>query len=313
MPLPIYAKPTLSIDAQIALMKSRGLIIDVPMQIAEDFLSSVNYYRFTGYALPFLADRETFKANSKFSEVVSVYAFDRKLRDLMGEALEAIELTFRTILARSFSAAHGPLGWLDPANFRNASEHAHLLMHLRGDYNQSQSRCARHFRASYQDPPIWALVEVVTFGRLSYFYSGMLQSDQKSVASEYGMVNSRYLKSYLQHLCVLRNLCAHHGRVYDLPWGQNDDKRHPYSFPELKDWTVLRQKGAVALGAQRTLFEQFALIYHFVGKTQSIVFDRNEWKSRVVAAMNESPSIGVVNLKSILGIPADPANSPLWV
>jgi len=313
MPLPTYTKPFLDVRAQIALMESRGLTIDIARQQAEDYLSSVNYYRFTGYALPFLVDRTTFKPNAKFSEVLAVYEYDRKLRDLLGEALEVVELTFRAILARHFSCAHGPLGWLDSANFRNASDHARLLANLRGDYNQSQTRCARHLRANYQEPPLWALVEVVTFGRLSYFFSGMLQTDQKAVAAEYGIVNPRYLKSYLQHLCVLRNLCAHHGRIYDLPWGQNDDNRHPYSFPELLAWTALRKNGSVSLGAQRTLFEQFALVYHFAGITKSAAFDRDEWRVRVVEAMNATPSVSVVNLKSILGIPADPLTSPLWV
>ena len=78
---------------QVALLKARGLVFGNEAA-AEISLKSVNYYRFTGYALPFTRDREHFLPNATFEDVMSICSFDSRLRDLLFEVLEAIELDF---------------------------------------------------------------------------------------------------------------------------------------------------------------------------------------------------------------------------
>jgi len=115
-----YAKPFLDESQQVALLASRGLSVSDPKMAAE-FLKRVNYYRLSGYAIPFLIDREHFKPDASFDELMSVYRFDRILRDLLFEALEAAELAYRAIFAHQLSRNFGPLGYRDVANFKNVS------------------------------------------------------------------------------------------------------------------------------------------------------------------------------------------------
>ena len=52
-----YRKRYRTLTAQVALLEKRGLEIDLPRLDAEAFLRVANYYRFTGFALPFMRTR----------------------------------------------------------------------------------------------------------------------------------------------------------------------------------------------------------------------------------------------------------------
>lgn len=101
-----YDKPHLSIPALIERLKSRGLHIG-DERLAADVLSSVNYYRFTGYAFAFTQqnERDRFQQGTTFEDVMRLYRYDILLRDKLFEALEASELVFRTILSSRLSSA----------------------------------------------------------------------------------------------------------------------------------------------------------------------------------------------------------------
>ena len=62
--------------------------------------------------------------------------------------------------------------------------------------------------------PIYALVEVFSFGTLSKFYKNMINADKKAVAQTFG-VGYTYLESWLESISYVRNICAHYGRLYN--------------------------------------------------------------------------------------------------
>ena len=62
--------------------------------------------------------------------------------------------------------------------------------------------------------PIYALVEVFSFGTLSKFYKNMKNGDKKIVAKSFG-VGYTYLESWLESIVYVRNICAHYGRLYN--------------------------------------------------------------------------------------------------
>ena len=64
------------------------------------------------------------------------------------------------------------------------------------------------------DFPIWVLMELFTFGMLSYFYADLALSDQKRLASDLFGTVPKNVKSWLYCCTVLRNICAHYGRLY---------------------------------------------------------------------------------------------------
>ena len=293
----IYQKPFKTVAEQIALLEGRGLSVDIDASDFAAFLRSVNYYRFTGYAIPFQIDREHFEKDAKASDILALYHYDRKLRDLLFEALEVIELNFRTIFAHEAARAHGPLGYLDAANFTDAAKHAKAVSRLQDEFDRSKEKCVLHFKANYANPPVWSVVEIASFGALVHFFRMMQPSDQNKIATAYGY-QGNYTASYIQHLCVLRNLCAHHGRLYDHQWD--------YRFAALPEWKGL------AVPKWRPFFYQCALVYRFLKPTEKFVFDRDGWKDRLCKLMGEIPQNPVFDAKARAAIPDDPAASPFW-
>lgn len=295
-----YTKTFRSHADQLSLLKERGLSIGDVVG-AEKILESINYYRFTGYALPFMIDREHFRPNATFEDVLAICRYDAKLRDLLFEALEAIELDFRARFAYSFSRMFGALGYRKPVNFRDGGAHAVTLAKIDAEISRSKEKCIQHFQQDYypSEIPIWAVVEVLSFGTLVGLYNNLRVDGAKEISKSYG-IKWNILGSYLQHLSVLRNFCAHHSRLYD---------RKFYKFRPLNEWRTTHP-GLSDTGA---FFYQAVLCHRLSVCVKSTCFDRDSWRQRICQAFASAPRILCFDLPGLMGIPADPARSSLWV
>ena len=80
----------------------------------------------------------------------------------------------------------------------------------------SRSPFVRNFREHYEggNLPIYAIVELFSFGTLSKFYKNMINKDKKAVAKTFG-VGYTYFESWLESIAYVRNICAHYGRLYN--------------------------------------------------------------------------------------------------
>ena len=182
-----YTKPWLSIVDQLDRLKSYGLLV-ADDKAACDFLRHLNYYRFSGYGLAFEQQRHVFRPGTTFEAIRGAYYFDRALRDLVTESLEVIELDLRTAIAYSFGEAHQPFGHADAGNFFHRFPHDEWMTKLHDETERSDELFVKHFKHTYRefpDLPIWAATEIMSFGALSRMYSGMLRTDQKTVAARY--------------------------------------------------------------------------------------------------------------------------------
>jgi len=122
-------------------------------------------------------------------------------------------------------------------------------------------------------------------------------ADQNAVSSLYGVRGDR-LASYLQHLVVVRNLCAHHCRMFD--------RRFSYRFPRPLAWRNIPNVDTA------TLFSQFALVYWLLKPTDCSVFNRDTWRRELCDFLQTIPQNPVCDHRSRAGIPPDPDASPLW-
>src|SRR5690606_38196546 len=146
--------------------------------------------------------------------------FDRALRDLFTESIELIELDLRTALAHTFGELHGGFGHTDAAKFYDQGRHAQWLSKLREQTQRSSDLFIAHHRDIYlefPDVPVWVATEIMSFGSLSNFYRSLAKPDQKRVSARYA-VQPRTLGSWIHHLVYVRNLCAHHARLWDRLW-----------------------------------------------------------------------------------------------
>ncbi|WP_308701643.1 Abi family protein [Pseudomonas poae] len=62
---------------------------------------------------------------------------------------------------------------------------------------------------------LWVVCGLWDFGTLSTLYSGMTEGDQDEISTAYGISNGRVFASWLRSLNYLRNVCAHHSRLWN--------------------------------------------------------------------------------------------------
>lgn len=224
-----YKKKPLLYSEQLSLWESRGLIIDDEAR-AEKFLTQINYYRLSAYALPFQKVKDQFDTGITFNHVLSLYLFDRELRLLVFDAIERIEIAIRTqmiyILAHKYSDSH----WQDNAavfkpaiiNPRTgntidiyADTQSIIKKHLDAKHPEV---FVKHYKTAYnnpQNPPSWMSMELLTIGELSRLYTALKDNPDKESIAEYFGLHHTVFTSWLHTLVYIRNICAHHSRLWN--------------------------------------------------------------------------------------------------
>lgn len=201
-------------EEQVDILKSRGLQIQDEAR-AINILSRVNYYRLSAYWLTYQVDNR-FCSGASFECIYRLYEFDKCLRNLLLTCLETIEVAFRTQIAYTIAHTHGALGYMEADNFENPSYHADMMEEIEKQVGRSRELFVQHHREKYNSSlPIWAVVEIMSFGSLSRMYSNLNTSIGKEVAEVYYGLSYGYVKNWLHALSIFRNICAHYGRLYN--------------------------------------------------------------------------------------------------
>lgn len=215
-----YEKQPKTFAEQVALLQSRGMVVPDPKR-AEHYLSHLNYYRFAGYILPFEQDHatHTLRLGTSFDEVLNLYVFDRELRLLVLDAIERIEVSVRTQWAYHFAhAKQDAHAYLQAHHAGSARHFARHLATLERELDRSSETFIKHFREKYNEPdlpPIWAACEVMSLGLLSNWYALLRPiALRKRIAKTYEL-DQQVLESALHHLSYVRNICAHHSRLWN--------------------------------------------------------------------------------------------------
>ena len=192
------------------------------------FLAHVNYYRFTGYALEFREWEdgrrlEDFHLGTSFEQVRCRYEFDKKLRNLLMEAVAPVEIAFRSHIALELALDCGHGFWYrDAEMFRVPKDsdfrHERFLNQVHEETKKSKEIFLQHFRETYEpceEPPAWMLTEILTMGTWSHLYKALAsRAHRKRIASSF-RTDPETLASWMHALTYLRNLCAHHARLWN--------------------------------------------------------------------------------------------------
>ena len=209
-------KPFKTFEEQIEILENRGLIIN-NKNYAKFILSNVNYYRFTAYLLTYKNADDTYVEGITFEMIYHLYNFDKEFRALLIDILGSIEISFRTYIAYTLAIKHGPLGYLKDNNFINKDYHNSFLLSLQNEkINNSNKLFIKHHNEKYEGKlPIWVATEIMSFGMLSKLYSNMIPEDTTYIKNNLCNVNPKLVGSWLQSLTLIRNQCAHYGRIYN--------------------------------------------------------------------------------------------------
>lgn len=260
-----YEKPPLTYQDQINLLKSRGVIFADEAK-AEYQLANVSYFRLSAYMFPFKKNVggkivDEFRYGTTWKDIYDLYVFDRKLRILIFDAIEKIEVAIRTQMVYILSHRYGA-HWQDNASIytpahdvtlrdgttKHVDVYAEIQRHITEQLHNNQAELfIEHYRETYTDPvnpPCWMCVEVMYFNQLSRICSNLKERrDIVAIAKAFGLPPTEFL-SWLHTMNYVRNICAHHARLWN-----RDLKVTPAAlkFSKTKTWisnpeTVQRSK-----------------------------------------------------------------------
>lgn len=221
-----YNKPPLSLDDMLDRLEKRGM--EIPdIARAKYYLAHIGYYRLSGYWFTFQMrhdpqNHNQFRPGTSFDTILDRYIFDRKLRIMIMDAVERIEIAARTAISDVMSLQYGAHWYQQNRHFTCAGWHSTFLVNARreaGVYPNNlkrQSQCVRHYIDKYEpiDPPCWMLFEVISFGKISYLYQNLHNADKNAIAERFDMPR-KILESWLHAASYIRNLAAHHNRVWN--------------------------------------------------------------------------------------------------
>lgn len=187
-----YTKSPLSISDQIERLKQRGLRFENEARAAH-YLSNISYYRLRAYTYPFQDNnnvKHPFIKDVSFEDILALYVFDRRLRLLVFNGIEKIEIAFRTKIIHEFSLSHGSHWHEDSNMYRNIYFFNTNINSLYAEIDRSNEIFIEHYKKTYSQPaypPAWMSLEVISIGLLSKLYSNIKKGpERKKVAMELG-------------------------------------------------------------------------------------------------------------------------------
>lgn len=217
-----YTKKPLTLDEQVARLKQRGLVFDDESE-AIAYLFNISYYRLRAYTYPFQENGEGVEHNFTrkdihFKDIIDLYCFDRRLRSLIFNAIEKIEVAVRTKIIQIYAESTDNSHWYDNESLYRF-DYEDLMKHIEADVNRSNEDFIKHYNSKYNNPPMppsWMALEVVSFATLSRLFQSLKSdSHKKYITEQFGLKKVAILENWLHAISNLRNCCAHHSRVWN--------------------------------------------------------------------------------------------------
>ena len=232
----VFNKPPLTYEKQVELLLSRGLIV-TDRKRAERHLANISYYRLSAYMLPYKKKEngiiiDAFKEGTTWDDIYDLYVFDRKLRLLVFDAIERLEVAIRTQIIYLLSHKYGS-HWQDNAHIFNPPRevtlrdgrtitidvYREIQSHIKEQLHSNRAEVfIQHYHNKYgtpENPPSWMSVEIMYFNHLSKICTGLKnRADINGIASYFALPPKTFC-SWLHTMNYVRNICAHHSRLWN--------------------------------------------------------------------------------------------------
>ncbi|WP_181437332.1 Abi family protein [Curtobacterium sp. MCPF17_047] len=317
-------KPHLTYEQQLKKITDRGLS-NSNREAAIAALKRVGYYRLSAYTYPFRireADGrvlDDFEPDATLEDALRLYAFDAKIRSILLEGLNAIEIGLSVQIGYTLGK-RDPLGHIgtDHLNFARCAElvgkpedkktryeawHARYEK-LRGDA-KDEEYVKHHMREYDGRLPIWVATEFMDFGCLVWLFDLLVPEDKKKITESFGLNREAYgvLHRWLKALNILRNNAAHSNRV----WNRVTVDAPP-KFPNKFVDERLHHTNAIENPARLRLYVAAAMIAYLT--TQ--VDPGTQWPRSFATQAKKLGSVRGRTLQTEMGFPDDWATKPLW-
>ena len=293
-----YDKPPLSFEEQADLLIKRGLVVDRELLICR--LKSVNYYRLSGYLYPYRQPNDNFKTGTTFEKAWCHYTFDRRLRLIVMDAIERVEVSIRTQLIYILAHESGAFGYTKQEILPNLNTEDYLrwVEEINKEVSRSHEQFVGHFRKKYGDShallPLWMAGEIMSFGCMLTMYRGITDAFKKEIAAYYG-IPDEVLTSWLQTINVIRNICAHHSRLWNRELGVKPYIPRKNKYPQWHEPVLI---------PQNRIFGVLTILRYLL----RIIAPQSKWEARLFMLLDDYPEIS----RWSMGFPDNWKESPLW-
>ena len=296
--LPHFMKHYKTEHDLVLLLKSRGLVISDEIK-AVRYLESIGYYRLSAYMYPFLKfpkEAHQYKDGTTFRQVLKIYRFDKKLRMLLINEIEKVEIAFRRAIMNIPAQMTGDIYWLtNSIHFANQRTFQETKSAIDREYSKSTEEFIKHFKHSYCDPypPSWILGELLTMGNVNMVYRNLKADKIRKRISQYFGLQPIVLESWVTALTLLRNACCHHSRVWNKVSSITPVSPRRIAHP----WITLQTN-------PQRVYYTICIIKHFL----DIISPHNDLFDKLNNLFTAFPEID----KSALGFPTGWDTEPLW-
>ena len=282
----------------VTLLENRGLIIN-DRQKAQLYLESIGYYRLSAYMYPLLKVPKTlhhYKFGSSFSKVMMLYRFDKKLRLLLFNEIEKIEVAVREAVMNMTIERTSDIYWLTNSSyFHNQTIFNNSMTMLSKEYERSTEDFIEHFKRTYNEPfpPAWILGELLPMGSVNMYYRNLKDKTLKKQIAKRFCLHAPVFESWLSVLTLTRNTCCHHARVWN-----KVNKIIPNDMRGMtRPWITIPAD-------KRRIYYNMCIIKYFL----DIISPNNDMLDKMHNLFSKFPEIDL----AALGFPVGWENEPLW-
>lgn len=230
-----YTKKHATPEDHVKRLICKGLSVPQP-KVAARKIEAIGYERLRIY---FLSRRDQpekkFRPGTTFEDILQFYECDARLRGLAFEAVGRFELTFRNALSEALSERFGSHPYDDRAAFEDAKARKQVFSQVDRTFKASTDPRAKHYRETYDRPvlpPVWLLKELLTFGKAARLYAQLSGPLRKDVARKFGVSELRVFKNWVTCFVDLRNICAHHDRLFNRKFQKSISRLKRNNVPE---------------------------------------------------------------------------------
>jgi abortive infection bacteriophage resistance protein len=295
-----YTKTPFTVDQHIELLKTRGLVIE-DYDRAKRYISNIGYFRLSGYMyhLQSTDGNHSFKEGTTFNDIILHYQFDKKLRAILLEYLERIEIALRARITDKFSNSVDFYWYTDKSLFDDMAIYNSINAEIIEHYKAPQERFLKAFKNKYTSeslPPSNMALEILTLGKLSRLFRGLKNKNEKvQIAEDFGLP-STVLSSWLVYLTNVRNICAHHSRL----WNRKVTADRPM-IPSRKKYQF---KGDIPTDFNTTVYGIVAMIDRIL----NAINPSNHFIDRLIHLIDDYSNINT----TLMGFPEDWRSNPAW-
>ncbi|MBR4625121.1 MAG: Abi family protein [Alphaproteobacteria bacterium] len=294
-----FQKPYTNAKDLVKLLQSRGLTI-ADTDKAEKYIDSIGYYRLSAYMYPLLQtpkEQHRYKQGATFDQVMMLYRFDKKLRLLIFNEIEKIEVAIRSAIVNIGCEMTGNPFWItDSANFNDQNKFLRTLDLIDAEMNRSREDFIVHFKDTYSDiyPPSWILAELLPFGVVTNIFSNILSVRiKKRIAKKYGLQMLPF-ESWLTIISLTRNYCCHHARV----WNKQNTIRPMLPYHIGGAWITLPTDPL-------RIYFNISIVKYFL----NIISPQNDMRDKLMKLLSDFPNIDT----AAMGFPVGWQQEPLWL